>query len=156
MVKLIAVEPDDIDKSGRVLDPEFPLEFIVLGTPISFQRKNARAKQDWKDLVRAASAAELPEMHFATEQRLAVTLYYYPEDQMAGDLDNIIKLTLDAMCRHVYISDQQIERVVVQKFERDREFLFSNPSQTLAACMLGARPALYIRLSNDPDEELRP
>lgn len=137
------------------MEPEFPFEFIVHGTPISFQRKNARAKQDWKDLVRTASAAELPEMHFATDQRLAITLYYYPEDQMTGDLDNIIKLTLDAMCEHVYLNDRQVERVVVQKFERAREFVFANPSETLAACMLGAKPALYVRLSNDPHEELR-
>ena len=137
------------------MEPEFPIEFIVHGTPVSFQRKNADAKQEWKSLVRAASVAELPEMHFATDQKLAVILYYYPENQMTGDLDNIIKLTLDAMCKHVYLSDQQIERVVVQKFERDREFPFANPSETLAACMLGAKPALYVRLSDDPHEELR-
>ncbi|MFI5014452.1 MAG: RusA family crossover junction endodeoxyribonuclease [Hyphomicrobiales bacterium] len=97
----------------------------------------------------------LPEMHFATDRRLAITLYYYPEDRMVGDVDNIVKLTLDAMSRHIYLDDAQVERVVVQKFERDRVFSFSNPTETLAACMLGAKPALYIRLSDDPHEELR-
>jgi crossover junction endodeoxyribonuclease RusA len=137
------------------LEPEFPFEFIVSGTPVSFQRANARAKQQWKDLVRASSAANLPEMHFATDQRLAVTLYYYPEDRMIGDIDNIVKLTLDAMCEHIYLDDVQVERVVVQKFERDRVFAFSDPTETLAACMLGKKPALYVRLTNDPHEELR-
>ena len=94
-------------------------------------------------------------MHFATDQRLAITLYYYPEERMVGDVDNIIKLTLDAMCRHIYLDDDQVERVVVQKFERNHVFAFTNPSETLAACMLGPKPALYVRLSNDPHEELR-
>lgn len=137
------------------MEPEFPFEFIVSGTPVSHQRDNPKAKQEWKDLVRASSAARLPEMHFATDQRLAITLYYYPEDRMTGDVDNIVKLTLDAMCKYIYLDDDQVERVVVQKFERGRIFAFGDPTETLAACMLGAKPALYIRVSTDPHEELR-
>jgi hypothetical protein len=137
------------------LELEFPLEFVVHGTPVSLQRANPRAKSEWKQLVKASSVPSLPEQHFATERRLAVTLYYYPEDRMVGDVDNIVKLTLDALSRHIYLDDSQIERVVVQKFERDRVFSFSDPSETLTACMLGSKPALYIRLSDDPHEELR-
>lgn len=138
------------------MEPEFPFEFIVPAAPVSFQRSNAAAKQAWKNLVRSSLAPNLPEMHFATEQRLAVTLFYYPEDEMEGDLDNVLKLTLDAMNQHVYIDDQQIERIVIQKFESGRVFSFSDPSQTLAQCILGQKPALYVRLSNDPHEDLRP
>jgi hypothetical protein len=137
------------------LEPDFPFEFIVLGTPVSFQRDNSLAKQEWKALVRDASATRLPEMHFATEKPLAVTLYYYPEERMVGDIDNIVKLTLDAMSRLVYQDDEQIERVVIQKFEKGRIFAFNDPSEILAECMLGPKPALYVRISNDPHEELR-
>lgn len=137
------------------MEPDFPFEFIVMGTPVSLQRVNTKAKQEWKELVRASIEPELPDMHFATDQRLAVTMYYYPEDRMTGDVDNIVKLILDAMAKHLYLDDEQVERVVVQKFERDRVFAFRNPSETLAACMLGAKPALYVRLSTDPHEDLR-
>ncbi|MCM2476941.1 RusA family crossover junction endodeoxyribonuclease [Rhizobium sp. CG5] len=137
------------------MEPEFPFEFIILGTPVSFQRENSRAKQEWKDLVRQASQSKLPEMHFVTDKALAVTLYYYPEERMTGDVDNIVKLTLDAMSSHLYQDDEQIERIVVQKFEKGRVFPFRDPSVTLAACMLGPKPALYIRVSNDPHEDLR-
>jgi Holliday junction resolvase RusA-like endonuclease len=140
---------------GDGLEPDFPIEFIVYGTPVSHQRENAHAREEWKELVRSACMPCLPEMHFATDRPLAVTLFYYPEDRMVGDLDNIVKLTLDAMSEHVYLDDEQIERIVVQKFERERVFPFSDPSETLAACMLGLKPALYIRLSDDPHEELR-
>jgi crossover junction endodeoxyribonuclease RusA len=60
------------------------MEFIVLGTPVSFQRGSSRARQEWKDLVLATSMAKLPQNHFATEQRLAITLYYFPEDRRPG------------------------------------------------------------------------
>lgn len=85
---------------------------------------------------------------------MAVTLYYYPDGPMIGDIDNIIKLTLDAMSQHVYVDDEQVERVVIQKFEKGRIFAFQAPSETLVACMLGPKPALYIRVSNAPYEDL--
>jgi crossover junction endodeoxyribonuclease RusA len=93
---------------GREVEPEFPFEFIVPGTPVSVQRASKRARRAWKDLVRAASSEKLPEGHFATDRRLSVTMYYYTEERMSGDLDNIIKLTLDALSRHVFIDDSQI------------------------------------------------
>jgi hypothetical protein len=137
------------------VEPEFPIEFIVFGTPVSLQRENPKAKQEWKTLVRDASSARLPQMHFATSAPLSVTLYYYPEGKMAGDIDNVIKLTLDAMSSHLYVDDEQVERVLMQKFEKGRIFAFRNPSEMLAACMLGPKPALYVRVSKDPHEDLR-
>lgn len=137
------------------MEPEFPFEFVVLGTPVSLERRNSKARQEWKELVRQAGLNRLPEMHFATTDPLSVTLYYYPEGQMVGDLDNVIKLTLDAMSKLVYVDDKQIERVVIQRFETGRVFVFGNPSEMLAACMLGPKPALYVRVSKDPYEELR-
>jgi hypothetical protein len=47
---------------------------------------------------------------------------------MEGDVDNIVKLTLDGMARLVYLDDAQIERVVVQKFEPGRVVAFAKPS----------------------------
>ncbi|MEJ1970395.1 MAG: RusA family crossover junction endodeoxyribonuclease [Rhizomicrobium sp.] len=135
-------------------EPVFPFEFIVYGTPVSHQRENPKARLEWKELVRTAARTLLSEQfQFATNKRLSATLFYFPNDKMQGDVDNIIKLTLDAMSAYIYIDDAQIERVVVQKFEPGRLFSFSNPSETLLNCITGPKPALYIRLS-DPHEGL--
>ena len=144
-----------INERIQAVEPDFPFEFIIRGTPVSLQRHNSVAKQTWKELVRAAGRAVLPDMHFATSDPLSVTLFYYPEGRMVGDIDNVIKLTLDAMSQLVYVDDRQVERVLMQKFENGRIFSFQKPSETLAACMLGPKPALYIRVSKDPHEELR-
>jgi crossover junction endodeoxyribonuclease RusA len=137
------------------LEPSFPLEFVVLGTPISHQRDNPKAKAEWKALVREASYSVLPEGHFAVDRPLAVTLYYFPPEEMVGDVDNIVKLILDALSQHIYLDDSQIERVLVQKFEPGRMFQFPNPSPTLLNCMSGSKPALYVRISDNPHEGLR-
>lgn len=73
---------------------------------------------------------------------------------MAGDVDNLIKPILDALGRHIYVDDRQIHRVVAQKFEPDDIFPFRAPSPTLEAALLAQKPILYVRLSDNPFEDL--
>ncbi len=95
----------------------FPIEFVVDGAPVSLQAKSPRSRNVWKDQVKAASKAVLPDGHWASRDRIAVTLFYFPAGPVQGDVDNIVKLILDALGRHIYADDAQVERVVVQKFE---------------------------------------
>jgi crossover junction endodeoxyribonuclease RusA len=136
------------------LEPEFPLEFLVEGTPVSHQAKRPESRANWRARVKEASRAVLPEGHWATRGRIAATLFYFPAAAAPGDIDNIVKPILDALGRHIYIDDSQIERIVVQKFEPGNVFPFSSPSPTLENALNGAKPILYVRLSGDPFEDL--
>jgi crossover junction endodeoxyribonuclease RusA len=84
---------------------EFPFEFVVEGTPVSLQTARPESLHQWKTRIVEASRPVLPEGHFATDNPLAVTLYYFPSDRMAGDIDNIVKPILDAMSRHIYMGE---------------------------------------------------
>jgi hypothetical protein len=137
------------------MEIEFPVEFLVEGTPLSLGAKRPSTKHEWKDRIRAASAAALPVSHFASRDRISVTIYYFPDRPMQGDVDNILKWILDALCRHIYIDDRQVERIVVQKFEPERVFNFSTPSPILVRAMAAPGAVVYIRVSNDPFEDLR-
>lgn len=137
------------------MEIRFPLEFNVHGTPVSSQTKRSASREEWKERVKTASYASLPENHFASEGRFAATLFYFPDAPMMGDIDNIVKYTLDAMCQHIYLDDHVIERVVVQKFEPGNVFTFSAPTDMLLHALEGEKPVLYVRLSADPFEELR-
>jgi REase_AHJR-like protein/endodeoxyribonuclease RusA len=59
---------------------------------------------------------------------------------MQGDVDNIIKLIVDALTQHIYFDDRQVERIVVQKFEPGNVFTFAEPSEVLAKALETARP----------------
>lgn len=133
---------------------EFPIEFVVKGTPVSLQAKLPKSRDEWKQRVKDASSKVIPSPHFASEDRVAITLYYLPEEPMQGDVDNIVKPILDALCRHIYIDDRQVERVVVQKFEPGNVFPFAEPTTTFTEALNADRPLLYVRISNDPFEEL--
>jgi crossover junction endodeoxyribonuclease RusA len=124
------------------LEPEFPLEFVVSGTPMSLG-SSAESRESWKRVVRDASNVILPEAHWLTDARLAVTLYYFPAEPMEGDIDNIIKPILDSLNRHVYHDDHQVERIVIQKFEPENLFAFAAPSERLTEAIAGETKALH-------------
>jgi crossover junction endodeoxyribonuclease RusA len=136
------------------MEIEFPIEFLVFGTPVSAQSRSPVARDGWKARVLAAAQSVVPHPHFASQKRLAVTLFYFPEGPRQGDVDNIVKFTLDALSPDIYLDDSQIERVVAQKFEPGNIFPFSNPSATLVNAITGAKPVLYVRVSDTPFEEL--
>ena len=139
---------------GGTMEIEFPIEFLVKGTPVSHQAKRPESREEWKERVRAASTAVIPKPHFASEDRMSVTLYYLPPAPMQGDIDNIVKPVLDALSRHIFIDDRQVERVLVQKFEPGKVFGFARPGDTLSEALQAERPVLYVRVSNDPFEDL--
>ena len=136
------------------MELNFPIEFIVLGTPVSFQGDRPAAKSEWKERVKNASGSAMPRPHFVSQDRMAVTIYYFPAQPMQGDVDNIIKLIVDALTQHVYFDDRQVERIVVQKFEPGNVFTFAEPSEVLSRALETAKPLVYIRINNDPFEDL--
>lgn len=137
------------------MEIKFPLEFLVHGKPVSFQAKRIKAKEEWKSKVRQASSAVLPEAVWLSNDPISVTLYHFPEGEHEGDIDNSIKLVLDAMSGHIFQDDRQVERIVVQKFEGDRVFQFSDPSATMLKALEATKPVMYVCVSDKPLEELK-
>ena len=130
----------------------YPLEVVLRGTPRSLQSKSAKHRERWK--ARVAEAArqrqrETDELGFLDDRAIAVTIFYFPIDPMAGDIDNIVKPIIDSLKTVAYLDDRVVERVVVQKFEPDESWAFSAPSDRLAHALNSAPPVVYIRVDDD-------
>lgn len=137
--------------------PELPIEFNVVGTPVSLQSENTHAKIQWKSLVLQAALNTVGEGSWAyDETRLAVSLFYFPQAPMAGDVDNIVKLVLDALQPNIYLNDALVDRVLVQRFDPEGGHIFAAPSDTLVAAMTLDEPVLYIKIADVPLEEIVP
>ncbi len=106
------------------------------------------------ETIRAAARAALPEGYWVLTAPLAVTIFIFPAAVMRGDIDNRVKPILDAMTQCVFLDDQLVERLVVQKFEPGRIFAFENPSPVLLTALGADEPLVYIRVTDDPHEEL--
>lgn len=50
--------------SLKVMEIEFPIEFLVHGTSVSFQRKRGVARAEWQERVKQASMTALPTLGY--------------------------------------------------------------------------------------------
>jgi crossover junction endodeoxyribonuclease RusA len=145
---------DQLPASRTLADQDalYPLEFFVAATPISLQ-PSRQSKARWKARVAEAArqrVGETDELGFLDRRPLAVTVYYFSAAPTMGDIDNIVKPIMDALIRVAYMDDQDVERVVIQKFDPDVDWDFADPSDQLAAALDIAAPVVYVRVDDDP------
>jgi crossover junction endodeoxyribonuclease RusA len=129
----------------------YPVEFFIAATPISLQA-SGRSKERWKANIAEAARQrirETDELGLLDRRPLALTIYYFPVAVMIGDIDNILKPIMDALNHVAYMDDNDVERVVVQKFEPEVEWDFAEPSDQLAAALDTDAPVVYIRVDDD-------
>lgn len=132
-------------------DIVFPIEFVIAGTPLSLQ-SSAQSRQGWKEAVKEASYAGLPEQHIVYNGGVGISILHFPAAEMTGDIDNIVKPILDAFSKHIYFDDHQVVRVWVQKIELDQPVTYENPSDKLVEALGTERPFTFIRISDSPYE----
>lgn len=130
-----------------ILAVPLPLEVILLRKPVSFQGSPG-GKRLWQEAIRHEVRAKEPEGCYAHEGDLAVSIYYFATDRLPGDIDNIVKPILDAMCHHVYVDDRQVVSLQVHKYEPHRIMEIHDPTATLALAMTSERPAVYISVNH--------
>ena len=130
--------------------PELPFEFLVNGTAVSHQAKRPESREQWRQRIRDAARQLLPEGHFALEEPVAVTIYFFPQAEMQADIDNCTKPILDALGRFIYVDDKQVDRIVVQKFEPERPLeIRDEPTEFLATALAAEHPIVYIKVGTD-------
>ena len=113
-------------------------EVIVEGTPRSHQG-GRHGVQQWKELVIGAATAQLgDETYSIQEVDVAVqVLQFCPEWGVDGDLDNIAKPILDALCEshRVLFNNNQVKELLLRRIEWKRRSisLVENATPRLAA-----------------------
>ncbi len=129
----------------------FPLEVVIEATPVSAQSSSS-SRDAWKLLVAAGTRQRLRELtdwYWLVKQPLSVTIFYFPDAPMEGDIDNIVKPILDAMKTIVYHDDDVVERVLVQRFEPGLAWSFGALAENLAVAVDRTPPVVYIRIDGD-------
>jgi Holliday junction resolvase RusA-like endonuclease len=130
------------------VEPRFPIEFQIEAVPLSLQA-SAASREAWRQQIRTVIDQTLDPSGWATESPVTVTIFYFPDGPMTGDIDNIVKPILDALKPRIYVDDSQVERVWVQKFESERAFQIREPTAKLAEAIDTERPVVYVRIDNE-------
>lgn len=134
-------------------DSLFPFEFFLQGTPVSLQTKNRASADRWKARVSTHAKQRIDEIcdfYWIEERTLCLTILLFFQDPPPGDIDNLIKPIMDAMCGILYIDDRCIERVVIQRFVTTEFPMELNaPTEQLQSAVETEFPVVYIRIDDD-------
>lgn len=149
--KPVVVDEINLELSDE-MDPSFPIELVLEAVPLSLQA-SARSRDAWKNDIRAEINNVLDPAGWATQSPIRVTILYFPDGPMYGDIDNIVKPILDSLMPRIYVDDNQVQRVWVEKFESDRSFQFEDPTPRLASAVETDRPVVYIRVDNEASSD---
>ena len=69
---------------------------------------------------------------------------------MQADIDNCAKPILDALGHFIYVDDNQVDRIVVQKFEPERPLeIREEPTEFLLMALAAEDPIVYIKVGAD-------
>jgi crossover junction endodeoxyribonuclease RusA len=85
---------------------------------------------------------------------MKVTIYYFTDAPANVDIDNIVKPIFDSLSKFIYLDDQQVERLIVQKFEPGRLFTFTSPSPRLAETIDADGPRVYLQVDESTAGEV--
>jgi crossover junction endodeoxyribonuclease RusA len=129
-------------------------EFIVEGPAVSLKAKksNARRYQRWIRTVRVAAQKHWPLGKVPTGSHrviVHITNYY---TLSPPDVDNVIKPLLDAIETVAYINDQQVFRVISEKFDLTFVSRIENPSPVLARGLEKYTELLHIMVVWDQED----
>ena len=127
------------------MELEFPIEFFVLGVPVSAQATNSKRKNAWKERVEHAALQVLPAQYFATSDWVRFEVIVFSE-VLNSDLDNAIKPIQDALNGVIYCDDKQIADLRIRKMVLGETEQFENPSAMLIDALNAKEPNVYIRL----------
>lgn len=134
------------------MEINWPLEVIIPGVPLSLAAR-AESRELWKERIRSAARPLLPEGHFASDAPVQVIIFYFSDTIVRFDVDNIVKPIFDAIKQFLIVDDRQVEKLVVQKFEPERLFSFTNPSEVLADAIEAQGPRMYLLVdASEPGE----
>lgn len=122
---------------------DLPLEILIPSTPVS-QQGSPRGKKAWQQKIQDDVKNMEPEGCHSHTGDVSVIIYYFSPERMQGDIDNIVKPILDAMCSRVYVDDRQVISVFVKKFEPGKLVDIIDPSDTLTRAINHDRPVVYI------------
>jgi Holliday junction resolvase RusA-like endonuclease len=129
-----------------------PLEFAILGPPVSQQARRRDRVRAWIQQVRQRAAAywgsELP----STEPVMVSITYFF--DGVDFDVDNIPKPILDALKGLVYVDDRQVTDLICRKRRHSDDLAMDMDSLPIGDLLIAHGQFLVIQVSDRPVVEV--
>lgn len=130
----------------------FPLEFVVIGSPVSHQSHNRARLRIWQERVREAAREAIPEGTSPVQTKcLLLAVYFFGAMPVPLDNDNFIKPLQDALIGLVYEDDRQVTDTIIRRTSIGGAFRIQNRSRKLIDAIDQGKEFIYIRVEEAPD-----
>ena len=131
------------------------LEFVLPRRPVSQQARGQARLREWKQLVaeHARLATEQPQS-LVTEPVAVRLLYLY--DEVAVDIDNVLKPILDALIGVLLEDDTVVTDVEIRRRRLGVAFAVNSVSPVLATGFALGHEFVYVALTDGPPQDVVP
>jgi len=130
-------------------------EFLIPKRPVSLQVKNRGNLQKWKDFVRNEAAKTWTGTQYDENFNLHLMLVYlYDANEVALDVDNIIKPIQDALVGLIYSDDSLITDVASHRRSLTGIFDIAKYPNLLVQGILSGDECVYVRISESQPLEI--
>ncbi|UBF26076.1 RusA family crossover junction endodeoxyribonuclease [Kovacikia minuta CCNUW1] len=125
------------------------LEFVLPRRPLSYQAKNSKHKQEWRDFIYGRAFSQWTGNPI-TKGGLKFSVVYLCEDD-PGDINNIIKPIQDALITLVYSDDSVIWDVTGHMRLLSEPIDIIGLPPLLAEAVIGGTECIYVRITNSSE-----
>ena len=129
-----------------------PFEFLIRSRPVSQQARRSRRKDAWKDFVRREAERSWGPVHVPADGPVCVTLIYL-YDEVALDVDNIIKPIQDALVGLVFPDDSLVTDVIIRRRELRGTFDLTRVSSVLVEGFEYGNEFVCVWIGDAPPQE---
>jgi crossover junction endodeoxyribonuclease RusA len=129
-----------------------PFEFLLRSRPVSQQARRSSRKEAWKDFVRREAERSWGPVRVPADGPVCVTLIYV-YDEVALDVDNILKPIQDALVGLVFPDDSLVTDVIIRRRELRGTFDLTRVSSVLVEGFEYGNEFVYVSIADAPPQE---
>lgn len=130
-----------------------PFEFVIPERPVSQQARRRDRLREWRDFVAGQARANLGGPRDLATESVAITLLYF-YDEVALDVDNILKPIQDALIGIILQDDAVVTDVTIRRRWRGTVFTLNAVSPVLVAGLELGREFVYVALTDAPPQDV--
>lgn len=132
-----------------------PFEFVIPQRPVSQQARRQARLREWREFVGEQARLAMNEPRALATDPVALRLLYV-YDEVALDIDNILKPIQDALIGVLLEDDSVITDVEIRRRWRRTAFTLNAVSPTLATGLALGREFVWVALSDAPAQDVLP
>ncbi|MEW6113266.1 MAG: RusA family crossover junction endodeoxyribonuclease [Thermodesulfobacteriota bacterium] len=129
-----------------------PFEFLIRSRPVSQQTRRKERLREWKDFVKGEASRYWQPDEAPANSFICITLVYV-YDEVALDIDNVIKPIQDALVGLAFEDDSLVTDAILRRRQLRGTFDLTQAPPVLVEGFEYGDEFVYVQISDAPPQE---